>query len=162
MVRIVDGRRVTVHRSGLVGLLGLTTCGLRGIGQVAKLLGARAVVRLMWSTARRRRCGRESGVEMTVWEQQGRRMKHESGEGETKICDMHMQQTFYRHLSHACTRCLYVTQRKCACDRSVCVHPPSHTLWLLRYVCEIMGSSFLPTTTRHLRFRQPCFCVHEL
>ena len=46
VVRIVDGRRVTVHRSGLVGLLGLITCGARGISQVAELLGARAEVRL--------------------------------------------------------------------------------------------------------------------
>ena len=46
MVRIVNGRRVTVHRSGFVGLLGLITCGMRGISQVAKLLRARAEVRL--------------------------------------------------------------------------------------------------------------------
>ena len=45
VVRIVDGRRVTVYRSDLVELLGLITCGVRGIGQVAKLLGARAEVR---------------------------------------------------------------------------------------------------------------------
>ena len=46
VVRIVDGRRVTVYRSGLVELLGLITCGVRGIGQAAKLLAARAEVRL--------------------------------------------------------------------------------------------------------------------
>ena len=46
MVRIVDRRRVTVHRSNLGELFGLTTFGVRGIGQVAKLLGARAEVRL--------------------------------------------------------------------------------------------------------------------
>ena len=46
VARIVDRRRVTVHRSDLVELLGLITCGVRGIGQVAKLLGARAEVLL--------------------------------------------------------------------------------------------------------------------
>ena len=45
VVRIVDGRRV-VCRSGLVELLGLITCVETGLGQVAKLLGARAEVRL--------------------------------------------------------------------------------------------------------------------
>ena len=112
VVWIVDGRRVTVHESGLVGLLGLTTCGVRGVGQVAKLLGARAEMR-----TRRRRCGRERGVEVTVREQQGRRMKYESGEGEMEICDMHTANT----LSHACARCPFVAQRKCACEKRVCV-----------------------------------------
>ena len=36
VVRIVDGRRVSVCRSNLVELLGLLSCGVRGIGQVAK------------------------------------------------------------------------------------------------------------------------------
>ena len=46
MVRIVDGRRAIVYRSELVELLGLITCVETGLGQVAKLLGARAEVRL--------------------------------------------------------------------------------------------------------------------
>ena len=112
MVRIVDGRRVAVYRGDLVELLGPITCGVRGIGQVAKLLGARAEVRLNCAfgsgKARRRRCGRERGVEVTVREQQTRRMKHENGEGEMERYDMRTANT----LSHACTRCLYV--------RSVC------------------------------------------
>ena len=65
MVRVVDGRRVTVYRSGLAKLFGLITCGVHRIGQVAKLLGARAEVRLTPAfgsgKARRRRCGRERG-----------------------------------------------------------------------------------------------------
>ena len=56
-------------------------CGVRGIGQVAKLLGARAEVRLTRAfgseRARRRRCGRERGVYVTVREQQRWRVKHE-------------------------------------------------------------------------------------
>ena len=92
-----------------------------GIGQVAKLLGTGAEVRLTRACgsgeARRRRCGREPGVEVTVWEQQGWRMKHENRESEMRICDMHTANT----LSHACTRYLYATQRKCACDRRMCV-----------------------------------------
>ena len=43
---IVDGRRVTVHRSVLVGLLGLITCVRTGLAQEAELLGSRAEVRL--------------------------------------------------------------------------------------------------------------------
>ena len=43
-------------------------------------------------------------------------------------------------LSHACTRCLYVTQGKCAkkmCVRhGVCVYSPSHTLQLLLFVSK--------------------------
>ena len=105
---------------------------MRGIGQVARLLGARAEVRstrvFRSGKARRRRCGRERGVEVTVREQQRRRMKHESGEGGMDISYIHTANT----LSHACTRCLYVTQRKFAkkiCVRhGVCVHTPSHTL----------------------------------
>ena len=42
VVRIVDGRRATVCRSNLVELFGLITCGVRGIGQKAKLPAARA------------------------------------------------------------------------------------------------------------------------
>ena len=126
MVRIVDGRRVTEYRSGLVELFGLKTCKVRGIGQVAKLLGARAEVR---STAL---VGLvkfdEDGADGNVVWQQRRRMKHESGEGGMDISYIHTANT----LSHACTRCLYVTQGTCAkkiCVRhGVCVHTLSHTL----------------------------------
>ena len=92
-------------------------CGARGIGQVAKLLGARAEVRLTCAfgsgKARRRRCRQERGVEVTVRERQGRRMKHENGEGEMERYDMRTANT----LSHACTRCL--TQGTCV--RKMCV-----------------------------------------
>ena len=60
-----------------------TRCGVRGIGQVAKLLAARAEVRLTRAfgsgTVRQGRCRRERGVEVTVREQQGWRMEHENG-----------------------------------------------------------------------------------
>ena len=68
MVRIVDRRRVTVHRSDR-----LITCGVRGIGQVGRLLGARAEVCLTRGfgseTVRqgsRGRRSREGGLEMTA------------------------------------------------------------------------------------------------
>ena len=38
LVRIVDERRVIIHGIILVDLFGLITCGVRGVGQVAKLL----------------------------------------------------------------------------------------------------------------------------
>ena len=83
------------------------SCGVRRIGQVAKLLGACAELRLTRSG--RVEFGEDcaDGLEVTVREQQGRRMKHENGEGEMGRCDMRTAHT----LSHACTRCLYVKQR---------------------------------------------------
>ena len=77
---------------------------------MAKLLAARAEVRLTRAcesgTVRQGRCRRERGVEVTVREQQRRRMKHENGEGEMERHDMRTANT----LSHACTRCPYATQ----------------------------------------------------
>ena len=62
---------------------GLISCGVRGIGQVAKLLAARAEVRFTRAfgsgTVRQGRCRQERGVEVTVREQHGRLMKHENG-----------------------------------------------------------------------------------
>ena len=93
---------------------------MRGIGQVAKLPATRAEVRLTRAfgsgEVRRRLYRQECGLEVTVREQQRRRMKHENGEGEMERYDVRTANT----LSHACTRCLYATQgkcvRKCACD----------------------------------------------
>ena len=101
MVWIVEWRRVTVYRSDLVEMFGLTTCGRTRRGRVAKLLGARAEVRLTrafgsgeaWQGSRGRQ-SREGGLEVTVREQQGRRVTHGNGEGEMEMCDMRMQQTF--------------------------------------------------------------------
>ena len=45
-VWIVNEHRVTVHRSDLVELLGLITCVEGGLGQIAKLLAARAEMRM--------------------------------------------------------------------------------------------------------------------
>ena len=65
---------------------------MRRIGQEAKLLGDRAEVCLTRAfgsgTVRRRRCRQERGVEVTVREQQGRRMKHENG-GRDMTCALH-------------------------------------------------------------------------
>ena len=74
VVRIVDRRRVSVCRSNTVELFGFVTCGVRGIGQGAKLLAPRAEVRLTRAfgsgTVRQARCRRKRGVEVTVREQQ--------------------------------------------------------------------------------------------
>ena len=59
VVRIVDGRRVSVCRSNLVEHLWLISCGVREVAEVR------------W----------ESGLVVTVREQK-KRMKHENGEGE--------------------------------------------------------------------------------
>ena len=124
VVRIVDWRRVSIYRSNIVELFGLITSGVRRIGQVAKLPAARAEVRLIRAFGSgevwHRMCRQECGLEVTVREQQRRRMKHKNGEGEMERYDMHTANT----LSHACS-CLYVTQRKvqrkCACDTE-CVY----------------------------------------
>ena len=59
---------------------------------------------------------------MTVREQQGRRMKHEKGEGEM---ERHVTRALQNTLSHACARGLQATQGKCVREdvrapRSVC------------------------------------------
>ena len=100
------------------------------MGQVAKLLAARAEVRLTRAfglgTVRQGRCRRERGVEVTVREQQGRRMKHDNGEGEMERYDMRTANTS----SHA-RSCQYVTQGKCKqnvrATRSVCTHLAQRT-----------------------------------
>ena len=101
------------------------TCGVRGIGHVAKLLAANAEVCL-------------TRAEVTGREQQRKRMKHENGEGEMGRYDMRTANT----LSHACS-CLYVMQRKMqrksACDTE-CVHFPWHTQLLSLRGCEILES----------------------
>ena len=99
MVRIVHGRRVIVHGSDLVALLGLITSGGVGLGQEAKLLV------LVWSALdprfgvgkvrQDRADGRvdEVGLEVTVQEQQGQRRENGEGDVKRERDDMRMQQT---------------------------------------------------------------------
>ena len=116
-------------------LFGLMTCGMRGIGQVAKLLAARAEVRLTRAfgsgevrQGNRGRQSREGGLEVTVKEQQGRRMKHEKGEGEMERYDMRTA----NNLSHACTRRVRhaknLCQKNVRATRSVWTLPVAHTV----------------------------------
>ena len=83
------------------------------------------------------------GHEMTVKEQQGK-VNHEKGEsqmGRNDTCAMNL----FKHLSHArmwhAWRCADVRnqtaqQKKCACDRWVCLHLTPYTLQLLLRVYE--------------------------
>ena len=97
---------------------------MRRIGQVARLLGAHAEVRLTCAfgsgTVRQGRRRQERSVEVTVREKVRWWMKHGKGEGEMERFDMRTANT----LSHACTRCLHATQGKCQknvrATRSVC------------------------------------------
>ena len=89
VVWIGDGRRVTVHRNGFLELLGLITCGVRGIGQVAILLAARVGVRMTraFGSGKARESSGPAGF--AVRKQQGR-VRHENGEGEMErknACD---------------------------------------------------------------------------
>ena len=111
---------------------------MRGIGQVAKLSAGRAEVRLTRAfgsgTVRQGRCRKERGVEMTVREQQRRRMKHENGEGEMGRYDIRTANT----LSHACVATQGKCVRKMCVRHGVCVHTPSHTQQLPQRGCEIL------------------------
>ena len=96
VVRIADGRRVVIHGSILVELLGLTTCVEGGLGQIAKqIVLVRSALDLRFQVGKMRQEVVDvkvsevvvgSGLEVTVKEQQGRqeqgRVKHEKGEGE--------------------------------------------------------------------------------
>ena len=104
----------------------INRCGVRRIGQVAKLPAARAEVRLTRAfesgtvgQGRCRRQGRESVLEVAVREQQGRRMEHENGEREMERFDMRNANT----LSHACARCLYATAKQVfwTCSAILCM-----------------------------------------
>ena len=100
VVRIVHERRVIIHGSDLVELFGLITCEEDRLGQAAKLLVLvlSALDPRFWvGKVRQDRvdgCVGEVGLEVTVQEQQGRRVKHEEGDGEVQERDdMRMQQT---------------------------------------------------------------------
>ena len=91
-------------RSYLVELFGLITCVRTRLGQVAKLLGARADA-FGSGKSRRRRCGRERGAEVTLREQQGWGMKH--GDMRHAHCK-HLEPCMYavsvRHAKKMCVR----------------------------------------------------------
>ena len=88
-------------------------CEEDGLGQVAKLLVLvqSALDPRFWVGKVRQEdvdeCVGEVGLEVTVQEQQGRRLKHEKGEGEVKRDDMRMQTTF-----HVLEPCVCVTRMK--------------------------------------------------
>ena len=81
------------------------------------------------------RCG---AGKVAVKEQQGLRLKHENGEGETERRDMHSRTNLFhdtQFLSLEPRVCVMsvrnarndLCREKFACDSRVCVHPPSHT-----------------------------------
>ena len=83
VVWIANERRVIVHRSDLVELLGLITCVEGGLRQIAKLLvlvRSCACPALLGQASAARTCGQKGDVKVGV--QQQRRVKHEKGEGE--------------------------------------------------------------------------------
>ena len=103
----------------LNSVLSTSSCGRTGFGQVAKLLGARAEMRMScaFRTGKhwQRSCGRQSrerGLQVTVREQQGWRVKHGNGEDEMERHDIRMQQTFFMTLSRAC---MCTRMKMCGC-----------------------------------------------
>ena len=80
VVLIVDERRVIVHRSDLVELFGLFTRGVRGIGQVAKLLVlVRSSLFLRFFLSRRSSAG--SRGQKRQWGRRGRERSWSVGQG---------------------------------------------------------------------------------
>ena len=87
VVRILDERRVIIHRSIFVEFCGSITCGGDGLGQVAtQLVLGRSALRKVRQEVMDVKVDKVvvgSGLEVTVKEQQEQgRVKHEKGEGE--------------------------------------------------------------------------------
>ena len=139
VVWTVDG---IVHGSFLIELLELITCVENGLGQVAKLLVAGAEVRLTRAFGSGKfgkivRTGASVRLvsKCQVKEQQDKKKTdHESG-------DMRMQQTPFSwpwamrvcdtHENVRMCAMNALCAEKCACNRWVRVHHPSHTQYLL-------------------------------
>ena len=93
-------------------------CVEGGLGQIAKLLAARAEMRTpcAFRTGERVDVKVGNGLEVTVKEQQGW-VRHETGEGEMERCDTYKKHPFFITLSHArvCTR-----MKMCGCAQTDC------------------------------------------
>ena len=148
VVLIVDERRVIVHRSDLVELFGLFTRGVRGIGQVAKLLvlvRSSLFLRFLsrWSSAGARgqkrqwgRRGRERSWSVgqgTAGARDGWNMRREKVRWQ-RDDDMRTADTLEScmcatriRMREMCAQCVYT--RKCACNKWVCVstHRRTHS-----------------------------------
>ena len=88
------------------------------------------------------------------------RRKHQKGKGENESHDMRITHTFLHSQTYWADACTYAlgdcaecNQGKCACNRWVCVHHPSHTRKSLLPGCETLRSlqsnSILDTPTRN-------------
>ena len=104
--------------------------------------------------------GRESTARSCAWDRQWGRSREwslrDDRAGTARISesweerrDGEQRRMCNKHLFSTLESCVYVTRmkmcgcaqthcatEKCACDRWVCVHPPSYTLWLLPHVYE--------------------------
>ena len=141
VVRIVDGRRVIVHWTDLVELFGIITCGETRLGQVAKLHGARAEVRLTraFGSGRPRQNGADRNVGKVVskWpcrnsKDGGWDLRQRRWDGEKR----HEHATnLFKHLSHAC-----VHTHEDVRATSECVY----TLRRAHGSCYYLGAKLLP------------------
>ena len=133
-VWIVHEHRVIVHNSDLVELVGLITCVEGGLGQTAKLLAARAEMR-MPCAFRTGKYGKnvwmsKSGM-VSKWQSRNSKDGWDTRLEKARFWDMtHVQRPFYRHLSHACVdtmRSVRSTQWACCAQKNVratseCMH----------------------------------------
>ena len=139
VVRVVDGRRVTVHRSGLVELLGLISCERTGLSHIARFNGIRAEVLLT-------RAFGSGGARQEMWtgtwsrsDRQGTARKTDENMRMERVRWRDMTCALQTPLSHASARGLYATQGKCVrkmCVRhGVCVHlSVAHTVLATTWV----------------------------
>ena len=120
-VWIVDERRVTVYRSGLVELFGLITCVEDGFRHVARFNGTRAEMRMSFAFRTGtlgKDCadGKGEGDSSYGNSKDGWDMRQRRRDGDKR----HTHTTnLFRHLSHACM-CTRMKMCSCDCARAMC------------------------------------------
>ena len=108
-VWIVNEHRVTVHRSDLVELLGLKTCVGSGLGQIAKLLAARAEMRMPCAC----RTGKHG---KNVWTSKSGMVSKWPSRNSKDGWDMRLEKARWRHVTHVQRTLLAHLSQPCVCD----------------------------------------------
>ena len=99
----------TVHRSDLVELLGLKTCVESGLGQIAKLLAARAEMRMPCAC----RTGKHG---KNVWTSKSGMVSKWPSRNSKDGWDMRLEKARWRHVTHVQRTLLAHLSQPCVCD----------------------------------------------
>ena len=112
-----------------------TTCEVRGLGQVAKLLAARVGVRMprAFGAGKARESSGPAGLALR--KKQGR-VRHEDGEGKMDRKDKHSANTLMRKLEPMCVRAVCVTRRENVRATAECVQTLRPTHGSRYYFCK--------------------------